>query len=361
MKVVLYGVGGLFLVATLVLVWYARDPSTQLVDASGNALTAGAAAEEDEGLCDGPLFAEARALIEERDFASARTALVAILEESKRDGEACILLCEVTRRLGEAEEAVDYGLKAIELLPEEAEAHLVYAKALGTRLAMGERSLAALLGAAKNLRLFVAESERVVELNPEDTEARSMLALYHAMAPAPLGDLEQAKDVCREIEALDPVGGKRLLAFCHHHDGETELALELCREGLAQYPEELGFRVTMADIYGDTERFDEAEAEYEAARQGEKDETYYRAVYYQARMHVRNELDPARALELLEEYIAADPQFEDLPTAAHAFWRRGLAFEQLGRVAEAREAYEEALRRDPRETTAAQALAALDG
>ena len=59
--------------------------------------------------------------------------------------------------------------------------------------------------------------------------------------------------------------------------------------------------------------------------------------------------------------MAADPRWEDLPTAAHALWRKGLVLEQMGRVPEAREAYEEALRRDPGETKAAQALAALDG
>ena len=35
-----------------------------------------------------------------------------------------------------------------------------------------------------------------------------------------------------------------------------------------------------------------------------------------------------------------------MPSAAHACWRKGNALEQLGRKQDAREAYEESLRRD---------------
>ena len=41
------------------------------------------------------------------------------------------------------------------------------------------------------------------------------------------------------------------------------------------------------------------------------------------------------------------PEGDNLPSSAHACWRKGNALEQLGRSRDAREAYEESLRREP--------------
>ena len=64
-------------------------------------------------------------------------------------------------------------------------------------------------------------------------------------------------------------------------------------------------------------------------------------------MRIQNEFEPGRAIELLDEFIAGDPEGDNLPSAAHACWRKGNALEQLGQKQDAREAYEESLRRNP--------------
>ena len=56
---------------------------------------------------------EAQAHIQVRAFAAAKDKLLRVIEESDRDGEACIVLCGVSRELKEVTAAVDYGLKAI--------------------------------------------------------------------------------------------------------------------------------------------------------------------------------------------------------------------------------------------------------
>ena len=165
--------------------------------------------------------------------------LLGILLESDRDGEACILLSEVSRELEEVEEAVDYGLKAVTLLPESAPAHLSYAKALSMQIFSDMQSVTGMIGAMARMSLFKEEIELVIALDPDDTEARSMLVFYH-MAPKPIGDIDKAIELCHEIERLDPVSGRQLLAMCYRRKEEPERAVSILLAGIEEYPEERG-------------------------------------------------------------------------------------------------------------------------
>lgn len=348
----------LLVAAAVFLLWYLREPSTTLVDDKGRELTVGGAPDGKEGASDDLLFEEARTLIDDRAFAAAKENLLKIVETSDRDGEACILLCRVTRELKEVEQSLDFGLKAVELLPDSAEAHLCYAKAIGLDLSLNIKSITGIFSAMKGISLFKKEAQRVIELDPDDTEARMML-MFTNLAPKPIGDIDRAIQYAKEIETRDPVKGKHFLAICYHQNEETERAIELCRNGIEEYPEEGGFHVTLADIHVDREQFKEADAEYEAARRGEKDAMYYRSLYYQALMRINNQYDHARAVALLDEFIAGEPRFEGLPSVAYACLRKGNALELLEREQDAKQAYEESLRHEPGFEPAREALDSL--
>jgi tetratricopeptide (TPR) repeat protein len=358
MKILVGSILGLVVVLFLAFLRLTRSPTTRLIDASGKQLTAGVALEGEEEVFGGPLFQEIHTLIKDKEFATAKEKLLQVVEESDRDGEACVLLCDVSIELREAEAAVDYGLKAVQLLPDSAEAHLSYGKALGLQMFSDMQSIGGMLSAMARMGPFKEQLERVIELNPEDTEARTML-VFCFLAPRPMGNIDRAIGLSHEIEVRDPVSGKRLLAACYHRKNETERAIALLLAGLEEYPEEYGFHVSLADIYAEEKRFDAADAEYEAARRGEKGEAYFRSLYGQARMRIQNEFEPERAIELLDEFILADPEADNMPSAAHACWRKGNALEQLGRNQDAREAYEESLRREPGLKLAEKALAGL--
>lgn len=357
-RIILGSLVVLVVAGSVFLVWFTHGPTTQLIDTSGKTLTVGNTTQGYGEVLGGSPFDEVQALIKRKDFAAAKEQLLKVIEESDRDGEACILLCDVLRELKDAAAAADYGLKAVELLPNNAEAHLAYAKALGTQIAADMQSLGGMLGAMKKLGLLKSELNRVIELNPKDTEARMML-VFTNMAPKPMGDIDRAIELCGEIEARDPVRGKQLLAMCYQRKNETERAVELLLAGIKEYPEEYSFHASLGDIYAEQKRFDVADAEYEAARLGAKDKTYYRSLYGQARMRIQNKFEPARAVELLDEFILGDPESDGMQSVAHACWRKGNALEQLGRKQEAREAYEESLRRDPTLELAKKALSEL--
>ncbi len=346
MKILIRSIVALIVLLCVLLLWLTRDPTTQLIDASGKELTTGSAVDREVEAVRGSPFEEAQGLIKRKEFAAAKIRLLKVIEESDRDGEACILLSNVSQELKDVEAALDYGLKATKLLPDSAEAHLCYAKALGLQMFSNMQSIGGMLSAMSTMGHFKEELDRVIELNPEDTEARTML-VFSNMAPRPFGNIDTAIELSRAIELHDPVRGKQLLATCYNRKKETEQAIALLLEGIEEYPEEYSFHVALADIYSEEKRFGAADTEYEAARRGEKSEVYYRSLYGQARMRIQNEFEPGRAVELLDEFIADEPAGDNVQSMAHACWRRGNALEQLGRKQDARKAYEASLRREP--------------
>jgi len=348
----------LFVVLTGLFFWLTRAPTTELIDASGKELTAGSAIQGEDEVFGGSLFKEAQFLIENKDFAAAKEALLGIIEQSDRDGEACILLCDVSRELKEVDEAVDYGLKAVELLPDSPGAHLAYAEALGLQMFSNMKGIGGMLSAMTRLGTFRKALARVIELDSDDTEARTMLVFLN-MAPKPIGDIDRAIELCGEIESHDPCLGKQLLAVCYQRKEETQRAIEICLAGMEEYPQEGGFHYTLADIYVKQERFDAADVEYEAARKGGKGDVFYRSLYAQARMRIEHKFEAQRAVALLDEFIAAEPDGEPMQSVAHACWRKGNALEQLEQEQDALASYEEALRRDPDLELAKKAIAGL--
>ncbi|MCO6439053.1 MAG: tetratricopeptide repeat protein [Phycisphaerae bacterium] len=350
---------GFVLALVLLAYWIMRAPTTELVDASGRQLTAGAPSVAPAEGFGGPYFADARALIETGQFSEAKQELLRIIEDSDRDGEACVLLCDVLRELKEADAAADYGLKAVKLLPGSPQAHLAYAKALGAQMFADMQSIGGMFSAMKRIRPFKEALQHAIDLDPDDIEARTMLVFFN-LAPKPIGDIDRAIETAREIESLDPVAGKRLLAMCYQRQEDTKRAKEILLAGIQESPQEPGLHASLADIYAEEKQFDAADAEYESARHGPRGDDYYRSLYNQARMRIQNKFEPERAIELLDQFIAGDPRGENMPTMAHANWRKGNALEQLGRDEEARAAYEESLRRDPEFKLARESLEGLE-
>jgi tetratricopeptide (TPR) repeat protein len=140
---------------------------------------------------------------------------------------------------------------------------------------------------------------------------------------------------------------------------DIDRAVALLLAGIAAHPAAFGLHVALAYIYAEAQRFEDADVAYEAARAGEQDEVYYRALYGQARMRIVNEFEPERAIGLLDMFIAGEPEGDNMPSVAHAFWRKGNALEQLQRNDAARKAYEESLRLDPDLELAKKALSDL--
>ena len=369
LRIVLVLLSLIVLAAGAGALFFLRAPTTELVDASGARLTAGlpdpaepgepgepgelgeprpgeaassGGAAEPPALFAGSLFDEALALMRSGRHAAARDRLRELLESSDRDGETCVLLSRAERELGNADAAADYGLKAVELLPDRAEAHLAYARGLGLQLMQGPR-----LAALTRVPLWKEELETVIELDPRDIEARSDLAIFYIFVPSFAGgDPEYGLELANEIHAIDVVRGCQFQAMALDQLDRTEEAIEVCREGIAADPPARALQNTLAGFYAKLERFDEADRAYEAAREGRRDEHAYRSLYMQAAMWIDQGRAHEEAIAQLDEFIAARPRGDLMPTVAQAQERKGAALEALGREADALESYRASLRLD---------------
>jgi len=333
--------------------WWFHDEPVELVDAAGRTLTAGTSASvRAEGSAPDEL-ARARDLREAGDLDATRTELLAVLERSERDGETCLLLSEVAFERRDADEAVEYGEKAVALQPDSAPAHHALADGLALEMMTG-----GILGAMKTLPRWKATIERTLELDPAHVEAQMALIGYYLFTPG-LGDPERALELARTLETSDWTRGKVMQAHALRKLDDPEAAEALCRAALAERPQARELHLALAAFRIQDERIPEADGEYEAAKAGEKDETYYQALYGQAELRREHDFEPERALALCDEYLAAKPRGDWLPSLARAHCLRGALLEQLERPSEARVAYEEALRLQPEMETATEALERL--
>jgi tetratricopeptide (TPR) repeat protein len=358
-KLALAGFLALVLLAGLSLYWI--TPSTQLVDASGAELTTGLATAEvasaEPELFNGEEFREIKRLMDSGNHRPAKEQLVALLESSERDGEACILLSECCRELAEQDEAVDYGLKAIELLPDVGRAHHTYAKALADKMVKGENKLVAMMLLPK----WKGELATAIELDPGNVDARLEQLTFFTYLPSVVGgDLDRAIELCAELEEYEPARGKLWMALAYQRKDEPERALQLCQEGLEAFPENGMFACTLGSIRAEQGRFDDADAAFEQAKQAGRGEAYYRTLITQANMHVDHELDREKAVALMTEYLAYHPDIPLMPPNAMVLFKQGQALEQLDKTDDARTAYEKCLQEDPRHPQAQDALDALD-
>lgn len=83
------------------------------------------------------------------------------------------------------------------------------------------------------------------------------------------------------------------------------------------------------------------------------------SLYMSARLRIVGKMEPEKAIAALDRYIAlvgADAR----PPKSAAWWRKGNAYELLGKANDARQCYEQALKLNPNEEDAKRALAALN-
>ena len=83
------------------------------------------------------------------------------------------------------------------------------------------------------------------------------------------------------------------------------------------------------------------------------------SLYAGARLRIISKTEPEKAVQALAQYIAT-ASADTTPSLSAAWWRKGNAYELLGKVNEARQCYEQALKLNPDEHEAAKSLAALN-
>jgi tetratricopeptide (TPR) repeat protein len=298
----------------------------------------------------------ARTLIKENKLDEARTILLTTSKDPGQKGESLALLTRVCTEKGEWDKAVDYGEQAVAAQPSSSFAHFAYAVALRLKMLNGSK-LKAMLSVGDYKKALA----RSLELDPESLDAREEEIGFLLSAPGVAGgDVEKAKVKIAELKARDQVLGLYCEATLGIVEQKPQEAIKAFAAVLALRPEDHRARMRLVNLLQDAKRFEDAERELAVLAEVRDGTWALSATYQRARSRILGHFEQAKAVELLNEYIAKAPErAAELPPKSAAYWRLGNAFEQLKERTQARSAYEKALSLDPKNAEAKKALKAL--
>jgi tetratricopeptide (TPR) repeat protein len=261
---------------------------------------------------------DAIALFKAKQYPSARAALEQIATAEPANAAAAYYLGQTLLRRGDTkalEEAVPWLAKAVALDPKNA---TYLADFGGASLQLASRTSS--LSAATKGRDAM---EKSLVLNPENLDAREGLFQFYQRAPWPIGSSSKAATQLEEIRRRDA-------------DRATVLSVNT--------------KVSAKDYAAAFRMLDEALA---------KNPDNYAALYFYGRTASISDLNLAAGLANLEKCLTLPPPGAASPTHSNVWNRIGNLHEKLQHPAEARRAYEEALKLDPDNKPAADALAKL--
>ena len=260
----------------------------------------------------------AKTLLETKRFPEARAALEKIVATEPKNAAACHLLgLAIKPRNDNAalEEALTWLAKAVELEP----ANAIYLGDYGgTSLQLASRTTS--YAAATKGRDAM---EKAVTLKPDYLDAHEGLVQFYQRAPWPIGSSAKANAHLEEIRKRDPDRAAVLSVLLKTNAKEYPAAFKLCDEVLARHPDD------------------------------------YIALYHYGRTAAISGQNLERGLERLNTCLTFDPPTPASPTHSNIWQRIGNIQEQLKHPAEARAAYETALKLDPGNLQASSALSKL--
>ena len=299
-----------------------------------------------------PSLESAVRLFDARDYVRARAALVPVAEAEPGNAAAAYYLGRIAIVAGDADEAISWLERATRLDPATADYHRWLGRAYSREV---RRS-----GRLKQLRLakkIRREFEAAVALAPDDVQARHDLLQFYLIAPGFAGgSVSKARGQAREIGARNPMLGRVAEGWIAEAGKDYASAERHYAAALAQYPDSTEPYVALGALYQRTKQWEKAFDVYERLLEACPEKAGAHYLIGRTASLAGEKL--ARGEQALKVYLTKQPGEGDAPLAS-AHYRLGLIYERQGRVAEAREQYEAALRLDPHEPDARKALARL--
>ena len=318
-----------------------------------------------------PSADEVARLGQARSVEAARAQLDRALVDLEGESSAALRARWLTARsaaqrvLGAFERAVQDIDAALALAPESSEAHYHRARVLVARLMQRtrERGWAAALSSLGDVGVIKGELAAAIELDPRNFEARDEELGILLLAPWPIGNKRAAEDRIAQLAELDPVRHSlwraQALAAEERWTEALEVVGAIALTADANRAHLARLTLMHGQILQEQHRFRDAAPVYTALLNGDRDVFWYQAAYESARVRQRGGFELERALELLADYIAAEPVGDFVAPLASAWHRRGLCLRDLGRIDEARGTFELGLALNPSDRELAEALTQL--
>jgi Tfp pilus assembly protein PilF len=273
------------------------------------------------------------------------------LKVSKNDARAEHGLAIVGLMRNDPDAAIEHARSAIKRDKNNAEYHMTLANGYGMKAMKG--GLKAMFYGGK----YKQECEAAIKCDPKYVDAYYGLLQYYVMAPAIAGGgRDKANETVATIERLDRYAGHLARAFIARQDNDLAgVEREYRAAARVDSLNPKGWR-TLGTFYMEQERYPEA------IRVGNRilrlDPDDLPTVYQLAKAHLLLGDDLKAAESGFKRYIA-EAKATDSPSPAAAQWRLGMVYEKTGRLADAKAAWERAVKLDPKEKHATAALDSL--
>ena len=254
-----------------------------------------------------------------------------------------LALTKLHNEKGDYEKSVDYGERAVEALPGSSEAHLAYAIALKIKLNQISRMKGMLV-----IGSYKSALRKALELDPQSVDARVEQIGFFIHAPGVIGGSEtKAQEKIDSLKSTHWQEAMFMQAELHHEQEQTEAALEIYRKMIERDPAAPRARQALAFALQSDGNYREADRHFGVLLGMDDAERSMMARYQLARSRILGKYELPKAVEYLLGYLEQfSASIRNLPSESSAYWRLGLAYEQLGRTTEARTALERAVALD---------------
>jgi tetratricopeptide (TPR) repeat protein len=242
--------------------------------------------------------------------------------------------------LGDLQQAVELGERAVSEYPGSSVAHDLLGRAYGLKAQQSQ--LVEQVRLARRARAFFAKA---VELDPGNVSARADLATYDMRAPGFLGGgKEKARRQAEEVLKLDPARGHELLGDLAEREKDFAEAENEYRRAVEASPRSPGPRESLSSFLVGRKRYEDARRLWRDALAA--DPRSAAARYELAGIALASKEGLESAAADLENALQDSPD-GDGPSRAEMHARLAFVWEALGRRPGARSELEEALRLSP--------------
>ena len=241
------------------------------------------------------------------------------------------LRCRVQFILEHWDRAASDCQQAVKLDGQNSVYHMWLGRALGERADRASFMSAYSLG--KQVRV---EFEEAVRLDPRNAEALADLGEFYYSAPGVVGGgTSKAQGIATRLDKVDPTRAHELRARIAEHDKDYGTAEREYKQAITASAQPAFQWMALASFYRERQRWTEMES---ALRSGEsaaqRDKQAGVALYNGASLLRDTGRDPARAVRMLEEYLAGSAKTEEGPAFVAHVWLAQLK-ESLGDAAAA--------------------------
>jgi tetratricopeptide (TPR) repeat protein len=315
-------------------------------------IVAGQPAWADEPVSTGDPLAGAIALLEAGDYKDAEPVFRARVDSNPKDSRAMYYLGRALFEGEDVDAAIEWLGQATELDPADSDYNLWLGRAYLQKLMTA--SMFKKIGLSKKVR---AHYLKAVELDPDNVSARESLAGYYFNAPGIAGGSDsKGMEQIEEIRKRDPLKAHYNLAYHHIEKEKYDEAEAEYRAAMKLDPDNYQTLHRLGQLEQERADYDRALGYFERVLAAEPDNLA--TLYAVGRNSALSGKRTDRGLECLQLYLAGDPG-SSLPDVTWAHWRMGMIYEHKGDVAQARRAYEAALKADPDNKEAQKALKKL--